>query len=70
MHVNCLITQYMRIFELISVFLSLLGGQEEYVLSYETVTQQEGECPSLWLSFIMVHWLILLQITVSVYNSA
>uniref|UniRef100_A0A672LXI1 Disks large homolog 1 n=1 Tax=Sinocyclocheilus grahami TaxID=75366 RepID=A0A672LXI1_SINGR len=24
-----------------SVFLSLLGGQEEYVLSYETVTQQE-----------------------------
>uniref|UniRef100_A0A8C1DJA8 Disks large homolog 1 n=1 Tax=Cyprinus carpio carpio TaxID=630221 RepID=A0A8C1DJA8_CYPCA len=29
------------IFELISVFLSLLGGQEEYVLSYETVMQQE-----------------------------
>uniref|UniRef100_A0A671RVC6 Disks large homolog 1 n=1 Tax=Sinocyclocheilus anshuiensis TaxID=1608454 RepID=A0A671RVC6_9TELE len=24
-----------------SVFLSLLGGQEEYVLSYETITQQE-----------------------------
>uniref|UniRef100_A0A8C1Z612 Disks large homolog 1 n=1 Tax=Cyprinus carpio TaxID=7962 RepID=A0A8C1Z612_CYPCA len=29
------------IFELISVFLYLLGGQEEYVLSYETVMQQE-----------------------------
>uniref|UniRef100_A0A671T9U1 Disks large homolog 1-like n=1 Tax=Sinocyclocheilus anshuiensis TaxID=1608454 RepID=A0A671T9U1_9TELE len=34
-------TQYIIICELISVFLSLLGGQEEYVLSYETVTQQE-----------------------------
>lgn len=34
------------IFELISVFLYLLGGQEEYVLSYETVMQQEGECLS------------------------
>uniref|UniRef100_A0A672M4X5 Discs, large homolog 1 (Drosophila) n=1 Tax=Sinocyclocheilus grahami TaxID=75366 RepID=A0A672M4X5_SINGR len=34
-------TQYIIICELISVFPSLLGGQEEYVLSYETVTQQE-----------------------------
>lgn len=63
-------TPYIRIFELISVFLSLLGGQEDYVLSYETVTQQEGECLSLWLSFILVHWLILLHLTVSVCNSA
>uniref|UniRef100_A0A673KAA5 Disks large homolog 1 n=1 Tax=Sinocyclocheilus rhinocerous TaxID=307959 RepID=A0A673KAA5_9TELE len=35
------IYHYIIICELISVFLSLLGGQEEYVLSYETVTQQE-----------------------------
>lgn len=49
-------TQYIRIFELISVFLSLLGGQEEYILSYETVTQQEGECLLLlWIYFIVVN---------------
>lgn len=42
--------------EFISVFLSLLGGQEEYILSYETVTQQEGECLLLlWIYFIVVN---------------
>ncbi len=67
---NIRFTQYIRIFKFISVFLSLLGGQEEYVLSYETVTQQEGECLSLWIYFIVVHWLILLNLNVSVCNSA
>lgn len=32
-----------------SRFSVLPGGQDEYVLSYETVIQQEGECMKEWL---------------------